>query len=262
MSVLDIARQRLPEILTAVNSIGVGVTAWLTHQATKKADDILLAEDEELTFKERVKKTWKCYIPPAFAGVVTIATGIGSNRISSQRLETAAVIGAMYFDRATALEKRLEEKLGPVDPNRIDEKEKYKRLNDITTGCAKNEKMLCYESASKQWFHATQQELLMSEITLNKLFKDRKKVSLNQWLVLLPECRTKPGWGDRWGWTENVTEGGSDLNWAYYSGAPWIDVEVQLAEKDGHSYLYITYGLEPMEFGDNQVVMNWSGIRR
>lgn len=245
MKLLDICIKKAPEILTGINVAGVGITAWLTHRATKKAE----ADLEE-------KPKWKYYILPGVSGAVTIAAGIGSNRISAKRLGEAIAIGALYADRVKALEGKIEEKLGKEELLKIKEEEKQKKLSDISNGGLHDGKMLCYEPESKQYFHATQQQLLMAEITANKIFKNDGKLTMNQWLQLLPECKTKPSWGDKWGWWESDEEGCADFNWSFYRGAPWIDIQPQITEKNGEPLLIIAYGMHPMERLDNNILMN------
>lgn len=258
MKALDIVKSRLPDILTGFNAIGVAATAWLTHRATKRAVQILEEYDDDISWKEEAKLTWRCYILPVVAAGATIASGIASNRVSAKRLSEAVAIGALYADRIEALDEKLKEKLTPEEyakaKNDIKEKESQAILSQDEHG-----KMLCFEPESKQWFHASQQQLLMAEITANKMFKNTGELTLNQWLRLLPECKPKK-WGDEWGWWETDEEGCADFNWSFYRGSPWIDIQPQMTErKNGEPYLAIMYGMHPMEKLDNQCLRSFAG---
>lgn len=95
-------------ILTAVNSLGVVATAISSGHATTIAMRILEEDRKEgaspLTFKEKVKKTWKCYIPTAVLGAATIATGIKSNSLSLKK--SAALTGLYTLSETTLNEYR------------------------------------------------------------------------------------------------------------------------------------------------------------
>jgi hypothetical protein len=95
-------------ILTAVNSLGVVATAISSGHATTMAIRILEEGRKEgappLTFKEKVKKTWKCYIPTAVLGAATIATGVKSNSLSLKK--SAALTGLYTLSETTLNEYR------------------------------------------------------------------------------------------------------------------------------------------------------------
>lgn len=263
MAILDIVKDNIPEILTAANVLGVGVTAWLMHRATRKADIILSAEykkriengdDTYISFKDETKLTWRCYLLPATVGVATISASIASNRASAKKISEAVAIGALYADRVQALEGKIEEKLGNDELIKTRDEIKKHGLTDT-----QELKMLCYEPESKQWFRATQQDLLMAEIVANKIFQNEGRLTLNQWLRLLPGCKSKP-WGDRWGWWHSDPDGEADYCWSgYRGGEPWIDIQPILESKQsGEQYLCIGYGMHPMEQGDNQILTDYA----
>lgn len=95
-------------ILTAVNSLGVVATAISSGHATTMAIRILEEDRKEgatpLTFKEKVKKTWKCYIPTVVLGAATIASGIKSNSMSLKK--SAALTGLYTLSETTLNEYR------------------------------------------------------------------------------------------------------------------------------------------------------------
>lgn len=104
-----------PTILSGIAVAGVVGTVVLAAKATPKAVDnireeslakhpVLLKENgkvvsyeniwlpEELTVRQVVACTWRCYIPTAIAGTATIACIIGGNAIGLR--QQAAVLGA------------------------------------------------------------------------------------------------------------------------------------------------------------------------
>ena len=71
-------------ILTVTACIGVAGTAILTSKATIKAIYILdTIPDEELSKKNIIANTWKCFIPPAIVGIGTIGCIVGSNALNT-----------------------------------------------------------------------------------------------------------------------------------------------------------------------------------
>lgn len=95
-------------ILTVMNAFGVVATAISSGHATTMAMKILEEHKKEggkpLTFGEKVKKTWKCYIPTAVLGAATIASGIKSNSMSLKK--SAALTGLYTLSETTLNEYR------------------------------------------------------------------------------------------------------------------------------------------------------------
>ena len=91
-----------PAILTAAAVAGVVTTVYLAVRATPQAHaDILNEQSErsdEVTLVEKVKLTYKYYIPAAATGTATIACIIGANTINTTR--TTALASAVGFSEA------------------------------------------------------------------------------------------------------------------------------------------------------------------
>lgn len=238
----------LPDILTGANAVGVVATALLTGKAMVKATALIKNyecqnnDGTTLTLKQKTKLTWQLYILPVTVGAATIASGVASNRISAQRLTEAVAVGALWADKYKALEGKVEEKFGKDKMVEAKQEVKEQRLREpIGEG-----RMLCYEPVSKQYFEATQQQLLMAEITANKIFKNDGCITMNQFLALLPNCKPMSD-GKNVGWWESDEECPADFNWSFYKGAPWVDIQPQIHEKGGRQVLVLAYGLWPME---------------
>lgn len=80
------------QILTGLSCVGTVATAIVTAKQAPKA--VLLLEQarmdkgDELTWQEKVKATWKCYIPTAACVGASLACGIASN-VKSLKTEAA-----------------------------------------------------------------------------------------------------------------------------------------------------------------------------
>ncbi len=78
--------QNLPAILTGLGIIGVVGTAYFAGKGSLEADKKLKEYEEEkkvsrkdIPFKEKLKVTYKYYIPATIAGLGTVAAIVGSN---------------------------------------------------------------------------------------------------------------------------------------------------------------------------------------
>ena len=80
-----------PLALSIAGGVGVVATAIFSSKATLKAHDILQKEPEVKTTKDKVKKTWKCYILPVSLGIGTVACIAGSNFISDKHYKALAL---------------------------------------------------------------------------------------------------------------------------------------------------------------------------
>jgi hypothetical protein len=88
-------RNKSPLICTAIGATGVVATAYLAAQGGSKAARILdeeqarldrVEEGYDIPFRDKVELVWKCYIPAATVGTITIVAIVGAHRIGSKRL--------------------------------------------------------------------------------------------------------------------------------------------------------------------------------
>lgn len=92
-----------PTILTGLSVAGLISTTILAVRATPKAMELIQEERyqkagttlplPDLTKKEIIQATYKCYIPAAVMGTVTIACIIGANNINLRR---NAALASLY----------------------------------------------------------------------------------------------------------------------------------------------------------------------
>lgn len=97
-----------PGILTGLGAAGVVTTAVLTGKAGYTSGLILADEYSEhvsksnAPIKDKAKKVWREFIPPAIAGVATVTVIIAANRVGSRR--TAAIAAAFNISEKMAEE--------------------------------------------------------------------------------------------------------------------------------------------------------------
>ena len=81
-----------PLILTCMSVVGTVSTAVMASQATIKAEDILfnnfMGGAEDISWQDKVRLTWKCYIPTGLMGISTIGCMIGSHVCCSRSVRT------------------------------------------------------------------------------------------------------------------------------------------------------------------------------
>ena len=165
-----------PEILIGIGITGVITTTVLAVKATPKAMQLIEAkkhelEVEKLTPVETVKTTWKCYIPAAISGAVSIACIVGSHSVNARRnaaLATAYKLSetafAEYRDKTLDTigekkERAIRDKIAEkhVQENPVD------RTQIIVTG---NGQTLCLDPLSHRYFYSSKDKI---DRVVNKL---------------------------------------------------------------------------------------------
>lgn len=227
-----------------MTGIGCGCTVLaviFSHDDTLKAERLLDKHyDEQLTAKEKAKLTWKCYIPTALVTCASVSMMIATHKA---HLGTEAKLMATL----AFVDGQRRELMDLVGEDKLKDISKDNAKNSIPDDIPVKGKMWCYEPETKQWFQATTEQILMAEITANKMFKNEGKLTINDFLNLLPGTHKVP-WGDYFGWYTLDENGEWDYNWSFYRGDPWIDIQPIITTIDGRDALMIGYGMHP---GDN-----------
>lgn len=134
------AADNTPTILTAIGVTGTIATAVLVGKASFKAADILdLAERQneiepdlnELEFQNKVRLTWKLYIPAATTGAVTIACIVTANRVSSRRAAALATAYSISQEAFREYKDKVFEKLGEKKEQAVRDEIAQDRVNDV-----------------------------------------------------------------------------------------------------------------------------------
>ena len=106
-----------PEILTGVGIAGMVTTTVMAVRATPKAIQLLDEEKRrqhanKLEPMDVVKTAWKCYIPAAVTGTVSVACLIGASSVNARR--NAALTAAYTISESTLrdYQKKVVETIG------------------------------------------------------------------------------------------------------------------------------------------------------
>lgn len=192
----NIVGSNSPTILSGLAVGGVFTSVILAIKATPTAIMLIDEEkysrqsDQDLTYKDIIRLTWKLYIPTVLSSAATIGCIIASNSISLRR---NAAIGALYSLSEISLKeyqdkiveligKTKEEKIrddisqdhllaDPVNPSKI-----------ISTG---NGSSLFYDALTGRYFRSDINTVRRLENEFNKELIDEMYKSLNDFYYLL-----------------------------------------------------------------------------
>lgn len=226
--------KRSPEILMGIGIAGMITTTVLAVKATPKA--ILLIEDkkdelevESLTPVETVKATWKCYIPAAISGTMSIACLIGSNSVNARR--NAALATAYKLSETAFAEYRdgVIETIGEKKEKTVRDKVSEKQIKEnpvnktdiIVTGKGQT---LFFDPLSHRYFYSSIDKIRRAENKLNKEintdpFDAGRTVNDFYMEIGIPTTAT----GDALGWNLNI--GLLDIYLSYQGGDEGTEFE-------------------------------------
>lgn len=238
-----------PEILTGIGIAGMITTTILAVKATPKAIKLLEEEalekdipKEDLTIKEKVKTTWKCYIPSAVTCTTSIACLIGASSVNAKRI---AAIATAYNLSETALNEYREkvvETIGEKKEKLVRDKVAEKHVSDrpvSNTEIIMTEKgnTLCFDPISGRYFRSDMDKIKKAKNDINWRLLNDMYVSLNEFYDELGLAPTSLG--DELGWV--VDKGKIDI---YFSsqltdeGEPCLVMEYSIAPKYDYDKLY------------------------
>lgn len=233
-------------ILTGGAIIGLGATAILTAKGQMKADEIM-AEKRPSDKKELIGSTYKCYIPAAISGVLTLICIVTSQYISRKEIAgLAASLGVLAANRDN-LEKAIKEKYGedalvelrekilPYKKPEVKDGEKADRFPAELTGKGD---LLCYEGYSGRWFRSSEEAVKEAEEEYNLRFKDGDYLSFNDLYELLGIKSSS--FGNKFGYPHPFE---------YYNPEDGIEFENSIFydEEIGENVLYIDIFTYPFE---------------
>ena len=200
-----------PEILTGIGISGMVTSTALAVKATPKALDIIDEQKEqkgeELTTKEIVKATWKCYIPAATTTVVSIGCLIGASSVHAKRnalLATAYKISETAF---TEYKEKVVETIGEKKEKAIKEKIHKDRLDKNPSKengviVTSNGNCHCYDHHSGRYFTSDIDKIKKSINEINRIMLRDGYVSLNEFYDQLGLTGTELG--SRLGWNTDM----------------------------------------------------------
>lgn len=172
-------------LLTGAGVAGTIATAYLTGRASFRAADLIgkeksiintaVEENQDpvtLSKTETFQLVWVQYIPPVAVGILTIASIITANRISSKKI-AALVVASGVSERAFQEYKdKVVEKLGARQDQKIRDEVAQDRVltnpgNSREIVIAGTGEVLCFDTLTGRYFQSTVEEIKRAENRVN-----------------------------------------------------------------------------------------------
>jgi hypothetical protein len=220
-------------ILNFAAVMGVGLTMISAIRDTTKACELI---DDNMTLREKIKKTWRCYIPSGVIATSTIMCIIYSDKVTmNEKIALLNTLG-MVQDRYKDLRESVDHSCNDEEKEEIIKKTvKNKVPKDIYI--ERTGEKIFYEEYTCNFFSSTIDKVLKAEYLFNKQLSIVGHASLNEFYKLLDI----PG-----------IEAGEYLGWSVYEGYyattsnPWVDFEhSKMQDDDGCEYYYLNYSNHP-----------------
>lgn len=236
-------------ILATGAVIGLGTTIYFVAKGQMKADAILAAKRnegaEDLTKKEAVNLTWKCFIPAGISTAATLFCIIGSNYISAKQI--AALTGSLAFMTANRdqLEEAIKNKYGEDALNDIKSKLQVRKpevkiIRTIAEETGHGD-LLCFEGYSGRWFRCSKEWVEKAFDDLDNLIKGTEYACFNDLYRFLGIEETHFGYEYGWidtEWESVVEEGDHPIKRELFKC---------FDEEKGEDVLYIDIYTYPIE---------------
>lgn len=177
------------DFLVLSATFGMISTTVLAVKATPKALKLIENKKErenkdDLTVKEIVKETWKCYIPTIIAG------GISVFSLYSIKINYKSLLSSFYvLEKSYKNYKETAKDLYGEDANKDiivhQAKQEYKNsskyIKDVMLDAPEeDEPLLFYESFSGRYFTSTMFNVLMAEYKINRNLQLRSYINMNE----------------------------------------------------------------------------------
>lgn len=247
--------KRSPEIAVGIGIAGMLTTTVLAVKATPKALSLVEEEKtrineaihrramekneepfeiEKLTPVETVKVAWKCYIPAAVTGAMSIACLIGASSVNARRNAAIATAYAMSETALREYKDKVVETIGEKKEREVRDsiaKEKIEK-NPVSQNkviITENGETLCYDAISGRYFKSDIEKVKRGLNEVNKRLLDDSYVSLNDFYDAIDL---------------EVTKIGYDIGWNISQGLIDLDFSSQLTD-DGKPCLVLDYRNDP-----------------
>ena len=206
-NVITKVTEKSPEILVGIGLAGMLTSTVLAVKATPKALDILAQEEEELTNIEKVKKTWKCYIPATIGYCTSAACIIAATSTHNKR--NAMLAGAYKLSESALLEYRnkVVEVVGEEKEKEIrDAIAKDRGDNQPVVACLGKGEYLCYDMLSGRYFKSDIDKINKVVNDMNYKLLNDNILSLNEFYYELGMKATDIGYEQGWDISKGMIE--------------------------------------------------------
>ena len=242
-------KKHSPEILTGIGIVGMIATTVTAVRATPKALELIdereIEEKKRLSNVEVVQTTWKCYIPAAVTGALSVACLIGA---SSVNLHRNAALATAYTISEAALKEYREKTVEIVGPKKEQairdaivqehiDKNPVSKSEVIVTGSGETR---CYDVLFGRYFKCDRNKIERAVNELNRRMLTDQFVSLNEFYYEIGLPGTKIG--DELGW--NIEKGYIDIQFGSHlseDGTPCLAIAYTVGPQYGYNVLGLHY---------------------
>lgn len=167
-------------VLTGVGVAGVITTAYLAGRSSFKAAEIIRQTEElhdahdinePLTTVDKIRVTWKAYIPPTLVCVGTIAAIIAANRLASRKIAALVVASGISERALKEYKERVVEKFGEHEDRKIHEEIAENRVaNEFVNRevVVLGGEVLCFDMLTGRYFNSSHEAIMRAENHINR----------------------------------------------------------------------------------------------
>lgn len=213
------AADNTPTILTAIGVTGTIATVVLASKASFKAAEILaerreddkrlinqgqvpIEEIDELSSKKvEIGLVWKCYIPAAATGVITVACIVGANQVSTRRAAALASAYSVSQEAFREYKDKVFEKLGEKKEQAIRDEIAQDRVNETPQGTFmmfSESSVICQDLYSGRYFDCDMETIRKAVNDINWALLNEGEASLTDFWDLIGLSKTSDS--DEIGW--------------------------------------------------------------
>lgn len=244
----DTLSNNSPTILTGLGVAGLLSTVILAVKATPKAMQLLDDENERLYIeggqrdypkplnkKDVIILTYKCYIPAAIMGGITIACILSANKINLRRNAALASVYSISEKALKEYQSKVIERIGAPKEREIrDDIAKEKLENNPVVEqdiiCTGKGETLCYEALSGRYFKSDREKINKAVNEINKNLRTEMFVTLNElyYELGLPDSKL----GETLGW--HIDRGYLDPHFSSHlaeNGTPCLVLDFNIEPK-------------------------------
>ena len=195
-----------PHILTGLGCAGVVSTAILAAKASPKAIAILEDEAEYRKRKkitpmskiDKLKLTWKCYVPTGVVGATTIGCVIGANTVHTKRNAALASLYVLSESTFREYKSKVVQEIGKPRETKVrDEIAKDHIANNppqagsvIFTGSGD---VLCCDKLGERYFYSSYETIRQKVNDLNFRLRHEMRFNLNEFYYEMNLAPTRLG---------------------------------------------------------------------
>lgn len=238
--------KKSPEILIGLGVTGMISTTVMAVKATPKALQMVKKKEEEenreLSKKEVVQTVWKCYIPTAVTGIISISCIVGASRVNAKRNAALATAYSLSETAFSDYKEQVIETIGEKKESEVQDKVAKKKLENESVVnkevfITDKGNSLCYDSVSGRYFYSDVEAIKKAENELNKRMMSEMYLSLNEFYYALGLRSTVLG--NELGW--NISDGLLDIHYSSQiadDGRPCLVLEYRIAPRYDYAKNY------------------------